>query len=193
MPIIRMIGSMKDLNVSKTWESYVLYDELISNLATVGLPQYGFIDISIYVDGASPTPKAVGNSIERNGYRSKQLSYVREYSITTRRLFNHIPLDITLMKQLSIFHSYPHHYFTFWKKEGSNFISNHKSSLGDSYFMPLHEGGAIVQPGFIVATFESPSIKNNYADKNSQHSANRQYSWKCYEYGIRSVKDIIGG
>ena len=48
-------------------------------------------------------------------------------------------------------------------------------------------------PAFIVATFEAPSIKNNNADINSKHSAHRVYSWNATEYGVRSIKDIVGG
>jgi hypothetical protein len=44
-------------------------------------------------------------------------------------------------------------------------------------------------PGFVVATFEVPSVKNNYADSKSEFSAHRILSWKATEYGIRSVKD----
>ena len=186
LPLLRIIGSMKDLNEDEELgESYVEFDALVSKLTT--LPAIIHRDISIEVDGASPIANSLDKANNRNGYVSKQFSFNREFSFTTRRLFNHNSNDVAIMEVLDIIHTFPFHYFTFWmKNEYGTFISTHKSALGKYYFTPAG-------PGFVVATFETPSIKNNHADANSEFSAHRIYSWKATEWGIRSIKNIVGG
>ena len=204
--IIRLVGSLVDLNSEGDYENYVPFADFIGNLNAT--PMQHCMDVSVEVDGAMPVPKPLSNSNQRNGYYSKQLSYNREFTITTRRLWNHCEDatallqktdDVSLMKKLEYFHTFPYHYFTFWQSLDSYlgppdyvdpvtelaYVCHHKSEFGLSYYTPV--------PAFIVASFEAPSVKNNPADKNSKYSAHRVFSWKAREYGIRSLKDIIGG
>ena len=196
MPKINIIGSMKDLNENGQYESFVPYNDLINKLESMDYPD--FISLEIEVDGASPTLNSLTKSTDRNGYKSKQLSFNREFVINTRRLFNHNTSDVALMRHFDYLHTFSYHYFTFWGYEYDKntdaqiLINRHKSVFGDLYFNDLVNHFQSV-PGFIVCTFESPGIKNNYADINSKHSANRVYSWNVREYGIRSIKDILGG
>ena len=180
---VRMIGSMKDLNVGGTAENSVPFETLISKLEALESSDY--INVSVEVDGGSPTIKPLSSITDRNGYKSKQMSFNRQFTITTRRLFNHSLYDVSLMKKLDYLHTFPHHYFTFWENVDDVLVCNHKSKFGEEYYSDA--------PAFVVATFEAPSIKNNNADVNSKHSAHRVYSWNATEYGVRSIKDIVGG
>jgi hypothetical protein len=173
------------------FENYVQYDRFTTNFMNqLQKNHLTILNVEIEVDGLSPTIKSAVSSQERNGYRSKQLSYVREFSIGTRRLFNHESGDVFLMDQLDYIHTFPYHYFTFWEYENGQLISRHKSSLGRIYFDNDWNNGMDI-PGFVVVTLDTPSIKNYYADEKSKYNPHRIYSWKATEYGIRSVKDII--
>ena len=190
--LIRMIGSMKDLNYLPNNEQTLSLFALDIRLSKLRA-NIDFIDIIVDVEGAFPSVKPITSSNNRNGYVSKQLAFNREFTITTRRLYNHKEVDSLLMKKMDYLHTFPHHYFTFWELKFGEYIMHHKSELGRYYFVyPPELDVAMTDHNCIVCTFEAPSIKNNPANSKSEHSAHRIYSWKATEYGIRSVKDITG-
>jgi hypothetical protein len=195
--IVRMIGCMRDLNSDNFYENYILYDAFIANLDAEN--NADFIDVSVYVDGAAPAISALGGASNRNGYQSKQMSFNRTFKFNTRELSNFIPEDIAIMQRLDYLHTFPYHYFTFWDKiynedlEEYEFICNHKSELGKIYFSSVKGGIFSLDeyPGFVVVTFDAPSIKSTYADKDSKSGASRQYSFTATEWGVRNLNDII--